>query len=115
MTALGETEVDLDTVTQFVPPGVDRAFLSHLQPNFNYSCVVQAESPDQSGGKTRPLLFSTHYAGLLTGIWYGSNIAALYHLLAPEAPEQPAIVYRNDGKQIDIQLLPSSTKYGPIE
>lgn len=33
----------------------------------------------------------------------------------PEAPESPVIAYGNDDKQIDIQLFPTSTKYGPIE
>ena len=58
MTPLGTREVDLDTVTQFLPRAVDRAFLNHLKPNFNYSCLVLAKE------KTRPLLFSTQYAGL---------------------------------------------------
>jgi hypothetical protein len=97
VTAVGEREVDLDTVTQFVPQGLDRVFLSHLQPNFNYSCVVRSEPEDSSAGEyTHPLLFSTPYS-------------------APELPESPVITYRNHGEQIDIQLFPSSTKYGPIE
>ena len=62
VTVEGDREVDLDTVTQFVPQGVENAFLSHLQPNFNYSCMVQSEG--ERGTHTRPLLFSTPYAGL---------------------------------------------------
>lgn len=62
-TVEGDKEVDLDTVTQFVPAGVTRAFLSKLQSNFNYSCVVQAESEQHGSQETRPLLFSTLYSG----------------------------------------------------
>ena len=63
-TGEGDKEVDLDTVTQFVPQGVSRVFLSKMQPNFNYSCVVQAESEQHGSRETRPLLFSTLYSGL---------------------------------------------------
>ena len=58
----GEREVDLDTVTQYVPHGVEHAFLGQLQSNFNYSCVVESESSDNKQ-QTRPLLFSTPYSG----------------------------------------------------
>ena len=64
ITVEGDREVDLDTVTQFVPQGVGRAFLSNLQSNFNYSCVVQAEDDTQMVQETRPLFFSTLYSGL---------------------------------------------------
>ena len=63
-TVEGDREVDLDTVTQFVPRGVGQAFLGNLQSNFNYSCVVQAESNKDTVQETLPLLFSTLYSGL---------------------------------------------------
>ena len=60
----GDREVDLDTVMQFVPQGVGQVFLSKLQANFNYSCVVQAESEKSNALETRSLLFSTLYSGV---------------------------------------------------
>ena len=84
MTAHGEREVDLDTVTQFVPGGVEKAFLSHLQPNFNYSCVVETELRQ----KTLPLLFSTQYAGPLSvdskKVYGGSNTILFFQLQSPQ-------------------------------
>ena len=76
MTVAGEREVDLDTVTQYIPHGVGHAFLSPLQSNFNYSCVVESESSDVKQ-QTRPLLFSTPYSGL-----YQDIHALIYHAVS---------------------------------
>lgn len=65
-TAEGSREVEMDTVTRFVPQGVDQAFLNNLQPNFNYSCVVTADSGQFSIEETKPLLFSTPFSSNFT-------------------------------------------------
>ena len=59
----GGRELEVDTVARFVPQGAGQAFLSNLQPNFNYSCVVLAESGQHAAEETQPLLFSTLYSG----------------------------------------------------
>ncbi len=61
--ASGDRALDTDTVTQYVPEGVDHVFLARLQPNFNYSCSVSAESSTGALATSAPYLFSTDYEG----------------------------------------------------